>query len=84
MKHDRCSVNRTCHFGSASPTEVEFVAVAQLKAEKAQVLFRFHLWFSDFIFSESQLLRLQNRNDNFSPNLNACGNQPALCIEKLL
>lgn len=83
MKHDGCSVNRTCHFGSATPTEGEFVTVAQLKAEKVQVLFILHLWFSDFIFLESQLPRLQNRNEDFSPNLNACGNQPTLCIEEL-
>lgn len=83
MEHERCSVNHTCHFGPATPTKVEFVAVAKLKAEKAQVLFRLHLWFSNFIFSESQLPRLQNKNENSSRNLNACGNQPTLCIEEL-
>lgn len=34
MKHGRCSINHTYHFGSATPTEAEFVTVAQLKAEK--------------------------------------------------
>lgn len=34
MEHGRCSINRTCHFGSATPTEAEFVTVAQLKAKK--------------------------------------------------
>lgn len=34
MEHGRGSINRTCHFGSATPTEAEFVTVAQLKAEK--------------------------------------------------
>lgn len=34
MEHGSCSINRTCHFGSATPTEAEFVTIAQLKAKK--------------------------------------------------
>lgn len=34
MEHGSCSINRTCHFGSATPTEAEFVTVTQLKAKK--------------------------------------------------